>query len=176
MLGNDPVVSAAIPTSTTESEVAILCLVGGGGQLTPNFGICPFNGLTGFDIENLKLKVQRNTNLVLSRVLANVLAGDVVRSLCDLGTEDTRAIAGEDGFFRGGDGVIIFRKVSAVQGTEVTDFELSALALLIPSYRVQSKRVSTHPGDAWPAGPSSQSKQQRGPHDAECCEPQGHEP
>lgn len=116
--------------------------------LTPDLGIRPLDGLAGLDVENLELKVQRDTSLVLGHVLADVLAGDVVGSLGDLGAEDTRAVAGEDDVLGGRDGVVRIRKMAAVQGAEIANFWLgvSVITGAHSMARCSSQFLLTHRG------------------------------
>lgn len=83
-------------------------------MLTPDLSVGVGDRLASVDIENLKLKVQVDTGLSVGHILADELSRDVVRAFGDLGAEDTRAIAGEDGLLGGVESVVLARVVRGV--------------------------------------------------------------
>jgi hypothetical protein len=55
------------------------------------------NGLAGVDVDDLDVKVQRHSLLVLGNVAADQLALDPVRALSNLRSEDAGVVASEEG-------------------------------------------------------------------------------
>lgn len=68
-------------------------------DIDPNIG----NRLAGIDINVLNLEVEINTITVqvLLDVTTNLLASDIVRTISDLGSQDTASVGGEDRSFKG---------------------------------------------------------------------------
>lgn len=62
-------------------------------ELEVNLG----NRLAGVDVDNLDVKVQRHSLLILGNVAADQLALDPVRALSNLGSEDAGVVASEEG-------------------------------------------------------------------------------
>lgn len=93
-------------------------------MLTPDLSVSVCDRLASVDIKNLEFKVQVNTGLSVGDILADELSGDVVRAFGDLGAENTRAVAGEDGLLGGVESVVLARQVRGVQGGEITDYIL----------------------------------------------------
>jgi hypothetical protein len=67
-----------------------------GGVAVPQLKINRGNGLTGVDIDDLDVEVERNTLLVLRDVLTDQLALDPVGALSDLRGENAGVVAGEE--------------------------------------------------------------------------------
>lgn len=70
--------------------------------------------------------MQVNTGLSVGYILADELSGDVVRAFGDLGAENARAVAGEDGLLGGVESVVLVRQVRGVQSREITDYILQS--------------------------------------------------
>lgn len=64
-----------------------------GGVAVPQLEVDRGDRLAGVDVDDLDVKVQRNTLLLLGYVFTNELALDPVRALCDLRSEDARVVA-----------------------------------------------------------------------------------
>lgn len=95
-------------------------------MLTPDLSVGVGDRLASVDIQNLELEMQVNTALSVGHILADELSGDVVRALGDLGAENARAVAGEDGLLGGVESVVLARMVRGVQGREITDYILQS--------------------------------------------------
>lgn len=89
--------------------------------LTPDLGVCVRDRLTSVDVQDLELKVKAHAGLSVGHILANVLSGDVVRALSDLGAEHTGGVAGEEGLLGGVESVVLGGQVRGVQSREITD-------------------------------------------------------
>jgi hypothetical protein len=77
----------------------------------PHLEVDVGDGLAGIDVDDLVVEHNVDTLLVLDDVAADVLAGDVVGTLGDLGGEDARVLRAEEG---GGVGVCGVAEVGLV--------------------------------------------------------------
>lgn len=122
-------------------------------MLTPDLSVGVGDRLASVDIENLEFKVQVNAGLSVGNILADELSRDVVGAFGDLGAEDARAVAGEDGLLGGVEIVVLTRQVRGVQGGEITDYILHSQfeTLIYPRCNVNRCSITYHPS----SGPSS---------------------
>ena len=111
------------------------------GIAVPDVDIYFGDGLAGADIDVLNLKVERDTRLSLSHVLANHLAEDVVRAIGDLWGQDTASVGGKDRGLRGlGSKVVDVSHVvlDGLEGLECS--EISAILLGLWKIQVSTNR------------------------------------
>lgn len=90
-----------------------------GGVAVPDLEVRALNGVAGGDVQDLEVEGESHTDLILGNVLADILSGDVVGTLGNLGREHAGAVAREEGRLGGVQGVVLSRVVSAIEGGDV---------------------------------------------------------
>lgn len=87
------------------------------------------NRLAGVDVDDLNVDGHRNTLLILGNVLADILAGNVVRALGNFGSKDAGSVVGEENRWVGVDSDVseVGLVVSGQDGVEITGPEIRAL-------------------------------------------------
>lgn len=97
-----------------------------GGVAVPEIGVDSLQGLTGVCIDQLDVHVERDALLVLDDILPDELAGNIVRTLGDIGPEDAGRIGAEKNAGIGGStdssqGGVVVSGQNAVQGAGVEE-------------------------------------------------------
>ena len=110
------------------------------GIAVPDVDIYFGDGLAGADIDVLNLKVERDTRLSLSHVLANHLAEDVVRAIGDFWGQDAACVGGKDGGLRGLGSEVVDISHVVLDGLE--GFECSEVPAVLLRLWIE---VSTNP-------------------------------
>jgi len=124
--GLDASQEGTVPSSISYISSDIDAGVDTGGVAIPDIDVDIWNAETGGDVDVLDFEVERDTDLAFGDILANVLAGDVVWTICDFGGENAGGVGGEDGGVRVAGGVVVNTSLVVVdcfvdlQGCKVT--------------------------------------------------------
>ena len=124
--GLDASQKGTVPSSISYISSDIDAGVDTGGVAIPDIDVDIWNAETGGDVDVLDFEVERDTGLAFGDILANVLAGDVVWTICDFGGENAGGVGGEDGGVRVAGGVVVNTSLVVVdcfvdlQGCKVT--------------------------------------------------------
>jgi hypothetical protein len=124
--GLDASQEGTVPSSISYISSDIDAGVDTGGVAIPDIDVDIWDAETGGDVDVLDFEVERDTGLAFGDILANVLAGDVVWTICDFGGENTGGVGGEDGGVRVAGGVVVNTSLIVVdcfidlQGCKVT--------------------------------------------------------
>jgi len=136
--GLDASQEGTVPSSISYISSDIDAGVDTSGVAIPDIDVHIWNAKTGGDVDVLDFEVEGDTGLAFGDILTNVLASDVVWTICDLGGENAGGVGGEDGGVRVAGGVVVNTSLVVVdcfvdlEGCKVTaEFLSSWVCLLI---------------------------------------------
>lgn len=95
------------------------------GVGVPKVEVHSFNRLASTNVDELELQMQWYTLLTIGNILANVLAGDIIRPVRDLRSQDARSVGAEEGGCAGRGGVpkaglVVVDNFERLKGSKVT--------------------------------------------------------
>ena len=137
-----------------------------GGVAVPDLEECLGHRLAGIDVDDLDVERERHTLAVFSDIFPDKLALNPVRTLCDLGSQDTGVVASEeDGRIRvDGDTSQVGLVGRGKNSVEVTNAEVRFLWPLCQSRHSLLFDGASGYLDRWPSLPSTSQLQRYGAH------------
>jgi hypothetical protein len=136
--GLDTSQEGTVPSSISYISSDINARVDTGGVAIPDIDVDIRDTETSGDVDVLDFEVEGDTGLAFGDILANVLAGNVVWTICDFGGENAGGVGSENGGVRVAGGVVVNTSLVVVdcfvdlEGCKVTaEFFSSWICLLV---------------------------------------------